>query len=109
MATRLAVGDALFAPAHLDAEIVSALRVLSRPSSALRTAVPGALRHLAGRPVRRMQPAPLLQRTWELRDNLTPYDAAYVALTERLASPLITCDGKPAGAAGSRCAIQLIA
>lgn len=106
---RLARGDALFAPAHLDAEIVSALRGLIRPSSALRAAVPGALRHLAGFPVRRMQLAPLLQRMWELHDNLTPYDAAYVALAERLDGPLITCDGKLAGAAGSHCSIELIA
>lgn len=105
---RLAVGDALFAPAHLDAEIVSALRALSRPSSALRAAVPGALRHLAAFPVRRMHLAPLLQRIWELRDNLTAYDAAYIALAERLDGALITCDGKLAGAAGPRCPVELI-
>lgn len=105
---RLAVGEAWFAPAHLDAEIVSALRGLSRPSPALRAAVPGALHHLARFPVRRMHLAPLLQRIWELRDNLTAYDAAYVALAERLAGPLITCDAKLAGAAGSRCTFELI-
>ena len=105
---RLSVGDALCAPAHLDAEIVSAVRGLSRPSSALRAAVPAALRHLAGLPVRRMHLAPLLQRIWELGDNLTPYDAAYVALAERLDSPLITCDAKLAGATGPRCSFELI-
>lgn len=96
------------APAHLDAEIVSALRGLSRPSAALRAVVPQALRHLAGFPVRRMPLAPLLQRVWELRDNLTPYDAAYVALAERLDGPLLTCDGKLAGAAGPRCSVELV-
>lgn len=108
VAARLAVGDALFAPAHLDAEIVSALRGLSRPNPTLRAAVPAALRHLEGFPVRRMPLAPLLQRIWELRDNLTAYDAAYVALAERLDGPLITCDGKFAGASGPRCSFDVI-
>ncbi len=108
VASRLAVGDALFAPAHLDAEIVSALRGLSRPNPALRTAVPGALRHLARLPIRRMPLAPMLQRIWELRDNLTAYDAAYVTLAERLDGPLVTCDAKLAAAGRLPCAFELI-
>lgn len=108
VATRLAVGDALFAPAHLDAEVVSALRGLSQPNPTLRAAVPGALRHLANFPIRRMPLAPLLQRIWELRDSLTAYDAAYIALAERIDGPLITCDGKLAGASGPRCTFNLI-
>jgi len=108
VAARLAVGDSLFAPAHLDVEIVSALRGLSRPNPTLRAAVPGALRHLAGFPIRRMPLVPLLQRIWELRENLTAYDAAYVALAERLDGPLITCDGKLPGASGPRCTFALM-
>lgn len=106
---RLGVGDALFAPAHLDVEIVSALRGLSRPNPTLRTAVPEALRHLADFPIRRMPLGPLLQRIWELRDNVTAYDAAYVALAERLDGRIVTCDGKLANANGPRCAFDLIA
>lgn len=106
---RLAVGDSLLAPAHLDAEIVSALRGLSRPRPVLQGAVPEALRHLSRFPIRRMPLAPMLQRIWELRDNLTAYDAAYVALAERLGGPLITCDAKLAAASGPRCAVELIA
>lgn len=109
VATRLAVGDPLFAPAHLDAEIISALHGLSRSNRTLRGTVPAALRHLAGFPIRRMPLAPLLQRIWELRDNLTAYDAAYVTLAERLEGPLITCDGRLVGASGPRCAFELIA
>jgi predicted nucleic acid-binding protein len=108
VAARLAVGDALFAPAHVDAEVVSALRRLARANQMLRAAVPGALRHLAGFPIRRMPLAPLLSRIWELRENLTAYDGAYVALAERLDGPLITCDGKLSGAGGPRCAFDLI-
>lgn len=109
VAARLASGDALFAPAHMDAEVVSALRGLSRPNRALRAVVPAALRHLADFPVRRMPLAPLLQRIWELRDNLNAYDGAYVALAERLDGPLVTCDAKLVGARGTRCEFELIA
>lgn len=109
VAARLAAGDALFAPAHLDAEIVSALRDMARGNAALVPAVPGALRHLGGLPIRRMPLAPLLERMWELRENITAYDAAYVALAERLNSPLITCDAKLGGASGVHCLFDLIA
>jgi predicted nucleic acid-binding protein len=105
---RLAVGDALYAPAHLDAEVVSALRGLARVNPALEQAAPAALHHLAGLPVRRMPLAPLLDRMWELRANVTAYDAAYVALAEQLAAPVITCDAKLAAASGVRCTFDLI-
>lgn len=105
---RLRSGDAMFAPAHLDAEVVSALRGLALHDAALREAVPDALRHLAEFPIRRVPLPPLLDRMWELRENVTPYDAAYVALTERLNSQLVTCDSKLAHASGVRCAIDLV-
>lgn len=106
--TRLAAGHALFAPAHLDAEVISALRGMSRGNPALGRTVPAALSHLAAFPVRRMPLAPLLDRMWVLRDNITPYDAAYVALSEQLNATLITCDAKLAGAAGPRCPFDVI-
>lgn len=87
---------------------MSALRSLSRPNATLRAAVPEALRHLAGFPIRRMPLAPLLQRIWEPRDNLTAYDAAYVALAERLDGSLITCEEKFAAAGGSRPSFDVI-
>lgn len=108
IATRLAAGDALFAPAHLDAEVVSALRGMSKSNPRLAEAVPRALHHLAGFPIRRMALAPLMQRMWELRDNVTPYDAAYVALAERLNAGLVTGDGKLAAATGPTCRFELI-
>jgi predicted nucleic acid-binding protein len=105
---RLSTGDALYAPAHLDAEVVSALRGLARANPAIQRAAPAVLRHLAGLPVLRIPLAPLLDRMWALRDNVTAYDAAYVALAEQLAAPLITCDAKLAAASGSRCVFDLI-
>lgn len=105
---RLTTGDQLFAAAHLDAEVVSALRGLVRKAPALDPVVPGALRHLAAFPIRRVPLAPLMERMWELRQNITPYDAAYVALAEELGCPLITCDAKLATSSGSHCAFDLI-
>jgi predicted nucleic acid-binding protein len=108
VAARLKVGDALFAPAHLDAEIVSALRGMARSNRGLDQAVPMALAHLAGFPIRRMPLPPLLERMWELRHNITAYDAAYVALAERLDAVLITCDARLATASGPDCTFDQI-
>lgn len=47
----------------------------------------------------------LARRVWELRDDLTAYDAAYVALAELLDAPLVTLDSRMARAAGPRCRI----
>ncbi len=105
---RLKVGDALFAPAHLDAEIVSAMRGMARRNRVLDRAVPRALTHLAGFPIRRMPLPPLLERMWELRNNVTAYDAAYIALAERLGAVLITCDARLATASGPTCTFDLI-
>jgi len=49
--------------------------------------------------------AALAERAWALRENLTIYDAAYVALAELLAVPLVTLDGRLARAHGPRCAM----
>jgi predicted nucleic acid-binding protein len=51
----------------------------------------------------------LVPRVWQLRGNLTAYDAAYVALAENLASPLVTCDRQLAAAPGNRARIELFA
>ncbi|MDA8391655.1 MAG: PIN domain-containing protein [Actinomycetota bacterium] len=105
---RLSGSYALVAAAHLDVEVVSALRGLASRHPTLRDVMPHALRHLAGFSIRRLPLAPLLERMWELRDNVTPYDAAYIAIAERLDAPLVTCDGKLAGSSGPRCAFELI-
>ena len=51
----------------------------------------------------------LLRRSWELRDELTVYDATYVALAERLALPLLTLDVGLARAAERHVAVELVA
>ena len=51
---------------------------------------------------------PLLERMWELRHNVTAYDAAYIALAERLDAVLITCDARLATANGPTCTFDVI-
>ena len=51
----------------------------------------------------------LIARRWALRDNLTPYDAAYVALAELLSCVLLTADARLAAAHGPTCAIEVLA
>jgi predicted nucleic acid-binding protein len=59
-------------------------------------------------PVDRWHMSPLLPRVWELRENLTPCDAAYVALAELTGTILVTGDEFITGAPGTRCEIQII-
>lgn len=51
---------------------------------------------------------PLMPRVWELRDNLTPYDAVYVALAETLDVTLLTADGRSTRAPSLRCNVELL-
>jgi predicted nucleic acid-binding protein len=50
----------------------------------------------------------LLPRIWQLRDNLTAYDAAYVALAEALDCTLVTADGRLGRSTGARCPITVV-
>lgn len=50
----------------------------------------------------------LLTRAWTLRENITAYDAMYVALAEALDAPIVTCDASLAGAPGRRARMEVI-
>ena len=50
----------------------------------------------------------LLSRIWELRDNVSAYDATYVAVAEALEAPLVTADGRLARAPGPRCTVTVV-
>jgi predicted nucleic acid-binding protein len=106
---RITGGDASYAPAHLDIEVISALRGLARRTSGLAGHAPSLIANLIRLPIRR-EPLgrPTAHRIWELRENMTAYDAGYVALAEQLDAVLLTCDAKYATATGPRCAIELI-
>jgi predicted nucleic acid-binding protein len=66
------------------------------------TRAEGALQDLVQLPVVRHAHEPLLERIWQLRANLTAYDAAYVALADSLGATLLTCDARLVQASPSR-------
>jgi predicted nucleic acid-binding protein len=101
--------DAVFqAPSIFDAEVLSALRGLVRGMKFDQAAAADLIVDLMVLPVDRWHMSPLLPRMWELRDNLTPYDAAYVALAELTGAILLTGDERMTAAPGTRCDVQLI-
>ena len=100
--------DSLHVPHLIDSEISSGLR--RRVLSANLTATQGwqLLDVWSRLGVIRHPTLPLLPRVWELRDNLTAYDAAYVALAEYLGCGLLTADGRLSRAAGVRCPVTIV-
>jgi predicted nucleic acid-binding protein len=84
--------EELNAPYLLDLEVANALRRLVRLGDATFAEAVRALEELAIAPINRHVHVPLLARVWEMRENRTSYDAAYVALAELLGAPLITLD-----------------
>ena len=96
------------APSHLGVEVAAALRglVLGRRASPERAAL--ALGDLVAADVVLHDPTPMLPRVWELRENLTAYDATYVALAEVLQAPLVTADARIARAPGLRTTIDMV-
>ncbi|MCY4664955.1 MAG: type II toxin-antitoxin system VapC family toxin [Acidimicrobiaceae bacterium] len=107
-AMRRITGEASLAPHVLDLEVASALRQLVHRGELAEPLARSALRDLAVLPVTRVPHEPLLSRCWELRHNLTVYDAAYVAVAETTGAPLLTSDQRLAQAPGIRCEIELL-
>lgn len=106
---RAAVADQdLAAPDLINVEVASVLRRhwLAKSLSARRFAV--ALQDLADFPVDRYPTLPLMSRVYELRANVSAYDATYIALAEHLACDLLTADHRLAAAPGTRCGITVI-
>ena len=68
-----------------------------------------AIADLADFDLHRHSHVDLLTRAWKLRENITAYDAVYVALAEALEAPIVTCDAPLAKAPGHRARIEVIA
>ena len=101
-------GEHLAMPELADLEVTSVLRRQMRAGALDARRAGQALDDLAALPARRAPHRPLLARCWELRDNLTPYDAAYVALAEAMNATLLTGDRRLARAPGSHCDIEVL-
>ena len=101
-------GHELAAPELVDLEVCSVLRRLVIAGTLGSSRAGQAVADLGDLPLMRAPHAPLVARCWELRHNLTPYDAAYVALAEALGASLLTIDRRLAAAPGPRCAIDVL-
>jgi predicted nucleic acid-binding protein len=107
-ARALLARERTFAPEIIDLEVASVWRRALRGGGFGEDRARQALLDLAALPLVRVPHAPLMTRIWELRDNLTPYDAAYVSLAEALGAPLVTADRKLSRAPGLRCTVELV-
>ncbi|CAN5367845.1 type II toxin-antitoxin system ribonuclease VapC1 [soil metagenome] len=114
-ATAAAVADellddeqSLHAPHLIDLEVAQVLRRYVRAGTLGVRRAREALDDLAALRIERYTHFPLLDRVWSLRDHLSAYDAAYVALAEGLGAPLLTSDARLARAPGHRARIRLL-
>jgi predicted nucleic acid-binding protein len=104
---RLAADGDLHAPHLIDTELLHALRGMGIRREISDERAADALSDFAELALVRYPHQPLNDRVWELRHNLTAYDATFVALAEVLAAPLITCDARLASAPGHKAQIEL--
>lgn len=101
-------GETLHAPHLLDVEVAQVLRRYASRGEIEPGHGASLIELLAAFPIARYPHQPLLPRIWELRHNITAYDAAYVALAEGLRATLVTRDERLAEAPGHRARIEVM-
>lgn len=104
----LQAAGALAAPELIDLEVTSVLRRAVAAGRLADRRARQALDDLAALPLTRAPHLALVDRVWQLRANVTAYDAAYVALAEILGAPLLTADARLAHAPGPTCQIVVL-
>jgi predicted nucleic acid-binding protein len=92
----------------VDVEITQGLRRLVRTGEVSADRAAEALSDLAAFDLHRHPHLDFIARAWKLRENITAYDAMYVALAEALDAPVVTCDEPLSKAPGHRARIELI-
>jgi predicted nucleic acid-binding protein len=102
------IEERLAAPELLDLEVASVWRRALRAGRLSERRAGQALADLASAPLARAPHGPLMARVWQLRDDLTTYDAAYVALAEILDTVLLTADTRLARAQEVKCEIEVL-
>ncbi|MGH3681895.1 MAG: type II toxin-antitoxin system VapC family toxin [Natronosporangium sp.] len=103
------LGHSLYAPETIDLEVASVIRKHVLPENLSPDRAAQAIQDLAAVPLVRVSHRPLLDRIWQLHPNVTPYDAAYIAVAELLDAPLITADVRLSRAPGTRCEFDVLA
>ena len=99
---------AVVCPHLADSEVVHALRAQVLRGEVTVADATRAVDTWGRLGIERVGAAGLLARIWELRDNLSAYDATYVAVAEALEAHLVTADGRLARAPGPRCTITVV-
>ena len=107
-ARRIMATDSVHVPHLIDAEVASGLRRQARSGLVAPGAAWAALDAWRRAGVQRYPIPGLLARVWALRDNVTSYDACYVALAEGLGCALVTADAQLARATGLRCPVTVV-
>jgi predicted nucleic acid-binding protein len=100
--------NVLYAPEFLDLEVTDVLRRRAAYGDLLPERARVAFEDLLNFPLERFPHASLMRRVWELRGNISAYDAAYVALAEGLGAPLLTRDSRLSRAPGHQARIEII-
>ncbi len=96
------------APDLVDVETVSVLRKRWLAGDLTARRFRAAITDLGDLAITRHPTMPFMQRAYQLRANVTPYEAAYIGLAELLGCALVTADGRLASAPGPRCEIRII-
>jgi predicted nucleic acid-binding protein len=104
----LGTSEELCAPHLLDLEVAQVLRRFASTGEISSDRAEQALQDFVSMPIHRYTHAFLLERVWELRHNVTTYDAAYIALAESLGAPLVTRDARLAAAPGHEAMVELV-
>jgi len=98
----------LHAPELLYLEVAQVLRRLVREGALSASRAAQAIQDLLDMRITRYPHLVLLPRIWQLRHNLSAYDAAYVVLAERLGANLLTRDARLGSAAGHNATIEVV-
>ncbi len=106
LVARIGSDGEIHVPHLVDVEVLHALRRLERAGHIPSERAESALTDFSDLALIRYPHLPLMGRAWQLRQNLTAYDALFVSLAEALGVPLVTCDARIASAAGHSASVE---